>query len=209
MVDIRALLLLAFLLPLIGGLFVVNGFEAKSDLSARVVEPLADISYLADPTLPETSQLAANLVASPFLEAPGYPQAIEVANWAPTSGDLEAELTCLALNIYHEARGETGSGQAAVGHVVMNRVADRRFPNSVCDVVRQGGELTEYGCQFSWWCDGRSDRPRDGRSWQEIEDIARIVYWGLSKDLTKGALWYHADHVSPNWSQVFTKGPKI
>ncbi len=209
LLEVRTLLLVAFLLALIAGIFIFNSHKAGAVLSTRSVEPLADVSHMADPALPETSQLMANLAAFPFLEAPSYPEAIQVASWAPTRGNLEAELTCLSLNIYHEARGEPGSGQTAVAHVVMNRVADRRFPSSVCEVVRQGGELTKHGCQFSWWCDGRSDRPRNGRSWQETEEIARSVYWGLSKDPTKGALWYHADYVSPYWSRVFTKGPKI
>ena len=47
-------------------------------------------------------------------------------------------LMCMAINIYHEARNESVIGQIAVGQVVMNRVADERFPNTVCEVVTQG-----------------------------------------------------------------------
>jgi spore germination cell wall hydrolase CwlJ-like protein len=43
----------------------------------------------------------------------------------------------------------------AVASVIFNRVADQRFPNSVCGVVQEGGESPP--CQFSWWCDGKSD----------------------------------------------------
>ena len=52
---------------------------------------------------------------------------------------LEA-IVCLALNIYHEARGEPPEGQLGVGWVVLNRVDDPRFPDSVCGVVLEGGE---------------------------------------------------------------------
>ena len=57
--------------------------------------------------------------------------------------NVEEELHCLALNIYHEARGEPELGKFAVANVTMNRVNDARFPKTVCDVVRQGGEGLE------------------------------------------------------------------
>ncbi len=55
-------------------------------------------------------------------------------------GDTLPAVECLALNIYHEARGEPEAGRLAVGHVVVNRALDGRFPKDVCQVVRQGGE---------------------------------------------------------------------
>ena len=93
--------------------------------------------------------------------------------------------------------------------MVLNRVASRRFPNTICGVIRQGGELRRYRCQFSWWCDGRSDRPRHKRDWELSNEIALNVYWGRSADPTDGALWYHADYVSPAWRKDFKAGPKI
>ena len=120
-----------------------------------------------------------------------------------------SELHCLALNIYHEARGESEKGKRAVGHVVMNRVTDRRFPTSVCQVVRQGGERRRNRCQFSWWCDGRSDRPRNRTAWNASIEMAHEIIAGLSSDPTGGALWYHADYVQPYWRKAFKRGPKI
>ena len=122
---------------------------------------------------------------------------------------FSSELHCLALNIYHEARGEPESGKRAVGHVVMNRVTDRRFPTSVCQVVRQGGERRRNRCQFSWWCDGRSDRPRNRTAWNASIEMAHEIIAGLSPDPTDGALWYHADYVQPYWRKAFKRGPKI
>ncbi len=119
------------------------------------------------------------------------------------------EVRCLALNIYFEARSEPEAGKRAVGHVVMNRVSSKRFPGTVCDVVRQGGELRRYRCQFSWWCDGRSDKPRDKREWHKSSEIALAVYWGRTEDPTAGALWYHADYVKPSWRKEYERGPKI
>ena len=127
----------------------------------------------------------------------------------PTQADPAAEIACLALNIYFEARGEPDQGKFAVGHVVLNRVASGRFPDTICGVIQQGGEVRRYRCQFSWWCDGRSDKPRHKRDWDLSNEIALNVYWGLSVDPTDGALWYHADYVSPAWRKDFEAGPKI
>lgn len=66
---------------------------------------------------------------------------------------------CLALAMYWEARGEGRRGMVAVGSVVLNRVADNRFPNTLCAFVHQGGEIPP--CQFSWWCDCKSDKHAD------------------------------------------------
>ena len=122
--------------------------------------------------------------------------------------NVNNELECLALTVYFEARGEPREGQFAVAHVVMNRVADDRFPGRVCAVVRDGGTDRE-DCQFSWWCDRRSDRPQDARGWAAARDIARVVYWGEREDPTGGALWYHATSVKAYWRGQFEKGPTI
>lgn len=122
---------------------------------------------------------------------------------------INSQLHCLALNIYFEARGEPEAGRRAVGHVVMNRVAHSRFPSSICGVVQQGGQKRRYRCQFSWWCDGRTDTPKDSASWRKSLIIANEIYAGKSDDPTGGALWYHADYVSPKWQKSFVKGPKI
>jgi len=119
------------------------------------------------------------------------------------------EIQCLAQNIYFEARGETHVGKLAVGQVVMNRVASKKFPNSICDVVRQGGEQIRFRCQFSWWCDGKSDKPKDLAAWQESLSLAKDIYRGRTDDPTGGALWYHADYVAPYWRSAFVEGPTI
>ncbi|MDH5556258.1 MAG: cell wall hydrolase [Alphaproteobacteria bacterium] len=124
-------------------------------------------------------------------------------------GDVVEDLNCLALNIYFEARSEPLDGKLAVGHVVLNRTADSHFPDKICEVVKQGGAKRLNKCQFSWWCDGRSDRPRNPRAWEESQVLARLVYWGYSTDPTGGALWYHADYVKPYWRTKLDRGPMI
>jgi hypothetical protein len=118
-------------------------------------------------------------------------------------------LECLALNIYHEARGEPEAGKLAVGQVVLNRVADSRFPDAICTVIKEGGERPFGACQFSWWCDGRTDRPGDRPAWDDSVEIARRILAGSVKDPTGGALWYHADYVKPAWRFERTEAARI
>ncbi|NKB19065.1 MAG: cell wall hydrolase [Alphaproteobacteria bacterium] len=119
------------------------------------------------------------------------------------------ELFCLAQNIYFEARGEPLLGKIAVGHVVLNRVADKRFPGHVCKVIQQGGHRRLHRCQFSWWCDGKSDDPQDVTAWYEAVFVAHLIRKGVTIDPTKGALWYHAVTVRPNWANRMRREAKI
>ncbi len=123
--------------------------------------------------------------------------------------DVRHELECLALTIYFEARGEPDEGKIAVGHVVMNRATHPLFPQKVCEVVQQGGEKLRFHCQFTWWCDGRSDQPADWRAWEKSKALARRIFWDYSRDPTAGALWYHADYARPRWRGDLSRGPKI
>ena len=123
--------------------------------------------------------------------------------------DWNRDLDCMALNIYPEARGEPREGKLAVGYVVMNRVFDPRFPGTVCAVVTQGGEERRHRCQFSWWCDGRDDWPRDQRALNESYDLASRIFAGRAADPTGGALWYHATYVDPRWRKSMVEGPTI
>lgn len=128
---------------------------------------------------------------------------------ARAEADLQEELHCLALNIYFEARNQPELGQRAVGHVVLNRVQDKRFPGTICGVVQDGGNEKLHRCQFSWWCDGESDEPNNRKAWENSQFLAKFIYWGFSKDPTYGALWYHADYVRPVWRKAFLRGPGI
>ncbi len=121
----------------------------------------------------------------------------------------ENELHCLALNNYFEAKSESITGQRAVASVVLNRVRHAGFPNTICGVVKQGGYKKLYRCQFSWWCDGLSDRPVNQRAWNQSVMLAKEILKKRHNDMTSGALWYHADYVSPYWRSSMNQGPKI
>ena len=140
------------------------------------------------------------------------------------TAELQPELYCLAMNIYHEARAEPIAGQYAVADVTINRTLDTRYPNTVCKVVMQAKikeswKTKQYPdlpdsqrkyipvrnmCQFSWYCDGRSDAVHDGDSWRKAQEVAyRIVVEKKFRGLTEGSTHYHADYVSPRWAKAF------
>lgn len=122
---------------------------------------------------------------------------------------LRNHLRCLALNIYWESRSEEARGQLAVAAVTLNRVRDPRFPNSICGVVKQGGWKQRHRCQFSWWCDGKKDEPKDATAWRKAQILARLSYAGVINDPTRGALWYHADYVAPDWRTAMRQTAQI
>lgn len=131
------------------------------------------------------------------------------SGYTTNPGTLREELTCLAQNIYFEARSEPLEGKLAVAHVVMNRVASSNFPNTVCGVVQDGTDEVRHQCQFSWYCDGKADVIEDETAWSEATRLASKVYWGRVDDPSGGALWYHADYVKPAWRKAFIEGPQI
>jgi spore germination cell wall hydrolase CwlJ-like protein len=123
--------------------------------------------------------------------------------------DVSAELRCLALNVYWEARSETPLGRLAVASVTLNRVANRNFPSTVCEVVLQGQEQGLHRCQFSWVCDRRGNEPGDDAAWRDAELVAFAALFLNLPDPTRGALWYHADYVSPPWADSMAQAMRI
>ena len=126
---------------------------------------------------------------------------------APPGRLSQAEFHCLAMNLYWEARGEGRRGMLAVGWVVLNRVRSPEFPASICGVVHQGGE--QPPCQFSWWCDGRSDRPRERESWQAAVAVAAELLNDPPPDVTNNALFYHAASIRTPWTRPRTRTAHI
>ncbi len=113
--------------------------------------------------------------------------------------ERKKEHRCLAIGIYFEARGEPRNGQIAVAQVIMNRVKEGFYPNTICKVVFQGSHR-KTGCQFSFTCDGVSDVPRNWRMWRLAKRYAQLVIDG--KEWLEGignASHYHATYVNPYW----------
>ena len=134
---------------------------------------------------------------------------------------LETAFICLALNTYHEAKNQSLVGQIATAQVVMNRVADDRYPNTVCEVVKQGPHRPSWEnpekeypirhrCQFSWYCDGKPDVPKNEKAWKKAQDVAFLVLYNkINLDVTEGATHYHATYVRPAWARTKTRTTRI
>ena len=116
-------------------------------------------------------------------------------------------VTCMAVAIYFEARNQPLAGQLAVAYVIANRVASKHYPSTVCDVVTQGPthpggrHPVKYRCQFSFWCDGKSEKIADTDAWRTALRIATAVRDASCPhvDVSEGATHYHTTKVSPKW----------
>ena len=148
----------------------------------------------------------------------------------PVDG-LGVSAQCLALNVYHEARDQGTAGIFGVTAVVLNRVNDKRFPNTICEVVYQGPTRESWKtrrfknlpaderiyypiknkCQFSWYCDGKNDTPHNKEKYQEILDLVEAILYNEVPfvDITDGALFYHADYVNPSWAKTKQRTTEI
>lgn len=130
-------------------------------------------------------------------------QAVDPAGAAP----LDDAITCLARSIYWEAKGKDSVDMEAVANVVMNRLGREGFPDTVCGVVKQGSETKS--CQFSWWCDGRSDSVQEEVPYALAKEIARKALNKQLPDRTRGALYFHDRTVKPDWARKYTRTADI
>lgn len=139
---------------------------------------------------------------------PPVPEYDQEPSAAPMALAIEsAEIKCLALNVFHEARGESPAGYIAVSNVVMNRVHDSSYPATVCGVVYQPD-------QFSWVSDTLPDTPNlsdewERRAWEASQWLAHEQLNHSTPYLTvacvdeRNARWYHATSVIPRWALEF------
>ena len=132
----------------------------------------------------------------------------------PEAMQLGPDVTCMAMNIYMEAGNQSVAGKLAVAHVTLNRVDMERYPSSVCGVVTQGPTYqtksgmtfpVKWRCQFSWFCDGKADKPVDSITWNESIHLAKKILHNRMYDFTDGATHYHNAQVSPAWSRQLKK----
>lgn len=121
----------------------------------------------------------------------------------------DKELWCMATAIYFEARGESYRGQVGVGQVVMNRVAHKLYPNTICGVVYQN-QSKRNACQFSFACDGIPERVTEQKAWDQAMQIAKDVISGKEYLAEVGySTHYHATYVYPHWAPRMKKNTKI
>jgi len=123
-----------------------------------------------------------------------------------TKGD--AQWQCLSEALYFEARGESVTGQFAVGEVILNRVDSAEFPNTVCKVINQGTGR-KFACQFTYTCDGRKEVISEPVAYDRVGKVAYMLLKGAPRNLTQGATYYHTRSVSPGWARKFLRTATI
>jgi spore germination cell wall hydrolase CwlJ-like protein len=107
---------------------------------------------------------------------------------------IAESILCLALNLYHEARGEGPEGMMAVAQVTLNRVHHPDWPDTICEVVYQ--EM-----QFSWTNGHDMTPPKGSEAWTYTKAITIDVLMGEAHSvLDHRALFYHAASVQPAWA---------
>ncbi len=136
-------------------------------------------------------------------------QAVVAAQVSTTSLPPEKTeaVTCLAQNLWFEARGSSAKDQVGIANVVLNRVANKHYPDDVCEVVWQPK-------QFSWTHDGLSDRirlntPRERQVWKRVVQISVEAMGGELQDPTNGATHFHAVYVQPDWASQMRRVIRI
>lgn len=139
-----------------------------------------------------------------FISAAVSSEKIIEVQYSQLTPTAQKQVDCLADNIYYEAGYEPEAGKKAVAFVTLNRVNDPRYPKDICSVVKQ---KTNSTCQFSWYCEGKKTI-RNYFAYREAQEVALLMYanYEKMKDITQGALYYHADYVNPRWKlDVTTK----
>ena len=143
---------------------------------------------------PDASQFLR--VAAPFVFKPA------------TAEDRRRAMRCLTQGIYYEAALEPTEGQEAVAQVILNRVRDPNYANSICGVVFEGAERTT-GCQFSFTCDGALAQAPVAWAWNRARIVAERALAGHVAARVGTATHYHADYVHPWWAPTLNKLTQI
>lgn len=124
------------------------------------------------------------------------------------------QIECLTRNMYHEAANQSYNGWLAVGFVTINRTKSENFPDTICEVVYQRG-------QFSWVKSKQRVSKINQMLYNEIKYVATHLYFNHEdmKDITFGAMYFHAKYVRPNWrglkltarigEHIFYRNPKL
>jgi spore germination cell wall hydrolase CwlJ-like protein len=143
------------------------------------------------------------------------PNVADTHSWlnTPLSEKLKSakETKCLAEAIYFEARSEPEMGKIAVAQVVLNRVKNPAYPDTICDVVYQNSDQ-RHACQFSFTCDGKPESITEQAAWADAMALAKKI---LADEKTLyladigAATHYHANYVRPDWADDMKRTQKV
>ncbi len=124
------------------------------------------------------------------------------ASFNALTNEAQKQISCLAENIYFEAKSEPKEGKIAVAFVTLNRLRTGNYADTICGVVTQ---KTNGVCQFSWYCDSSIASKRltikNSPVYNDILEMSTYLYLNIHRvqDVTNGATFYHADYVNPGW----------
>ena len=118
---------------------------------------------------------------------------------------LDEEANCMAVAVYHEARGESVEGQLAVARVIMNRAMSGKYPTTWCGVVKQPWQFSFVNPHTGYLpsVDEGSD------AWRKAQGITRLAMANVVPSLPNDVLWYHANYVAPSWGHRLTRVSQI
>lgn len=146
--------------------------------------------------------LVATLVMGTSSQAAGYDTVIGSLDQPRYTRSIEynehrRQTLCLALNIYHEARGSTRNDMVGVAWVTRNRVESRYSKGrDYCQIIWEPG-------QYSWTRRSVSSlMPREMEAWQRVVTVAQSVIGGSVSDPTRGANTFYATRLgTPAWTR--------
>ena len=137
-----------------------------------------------------------------WLQRSGWPLYALVDRYS-AGAPLDEQANCIAVAVYHEARGETLEGQLAVARVIMNRSISGRYPSSWCGVVKQPA-------QFSFVRKGYMPSvDQNSTAWRNALGVTRLAINNAVESVPTDCLWYHANYVAPSWGRRLTRVSQI
>jgi hypothetical protein len=173
-----------------------------------VVKTTADAAAVVAPTAVPTASVAsvASDVAkeASWLQRNGWSLYALVDKYS--AGDpLTDQANCIAVAVYHEARGESLEGQLAVAKVIMNRAASGKYPTSWCGVVKQPWQFSFVNPRSGYM----PSVDQASASWRKALGVTRLAVANAVQSVPSDCLWYHADYVAPSWGRRLTRVEKI
>jgi hypothetical protein len=172
--------------------------QAVVKTTATVTTPLT-----ASSDLPVSGDAALAREAS-VLQRAGWPLYALVDKFSAGS-PLTDEANCIAVAVYHEARGESLEGQLAVAKVIMNRAASGKYPASWCGVVKQPWQFSFVNPRSGYM----PSVDQSSTAWQKALGVTRLAVANAVDSVPGDCLWYHADYVAPSWGRRLTRVNKI
>ena len=139
-----------------------------------------------------------------YLQRAGWPLYALVDKFS-AGAPLTDEANCIAVAVYHEARGESLEGQMAVAKVIMNRAASGQYPTSWCGVVKQPWQFSFVNPRTGYM----PSVDQASASWRKALGVTRLAVANAVQSVPSECLWYHADYVAPSWGRRLTKVDKI